>query len=241
MIYSTSGLKAPAVPQLRFTRFLSHFSLMNECEVTQSCLTLCNPMDCSLPGASVHGIFQARVLQWVAISFSRGSSQPRDWTWVSRIADRHFTIWATREAQAACWGWPYIGCLQCPDLALVAPSSVLPLLMGSDDSLVPSELQLQFQPRNKSQNQALGRHLCFPERACSLCPGWPPASVLHPTIPQRVRTLLRGPGPCSTPREPPASSPDWALRPGCQLRFSPQLLEPGEVAVWEQTTSAGLC
>ena len=47
-------------------------------EVTQSCPTLCNPMDCSLPGSSVRGIFQARVLEWVAISFSRGSSQPRE-------------------------------------------------------------------------------------------------------------------------------------------------------------------
>ena len=44
---------------------------------------LCNPMDCSLLGSSVHGIFQARVLEWVTISFSRGSSQPRGWTWVS--------------------------------------------------------------------------------------------------------------------------------------------------------------
>ena len=50
----------------------------SESEVTQSCPTLCDPMDCSLPGSSVHGIFQARVLKWVAISFSRGSSQPRD-------------------------------------------------------------------------------------------------------------------------------------------------------------------
>ena len=53
------------------------------------------PYDCSLPGSSVHGIFQARVLEWVAISFSRGSSWPRDWTQVSHIAGRHFTIWAT--------------------------------------------------------------------------------------------------------------------------------------------------
>ena len=67
-------------------------------EVAQSCLTLCNPMDCSLPGSMVHGIFQARILEWAAISFSRGSSQPRDQTWVSCIADRCFTIWATREA-----------------------------------------------------------------------------------------------------------------------------------------------
>ena len=63
-------------------------------EVAQSCLTLCDPMDCSLPGSSVHGIFQAIVLEWIAISFSRGSSQPRDWTRVSRIVDRRLTIWA---------------------------------------------------------------------------------------------------------------------------------------------------
>ena len=50
----------------------------SESEVAQSCLTLCDPMDCSLPGSSVHGILQARILEWVAISFSRGSSQPRD-------------------------------------------------------------------------------------------------------------------------------------------------------------------
>ena len=66
-------------------------------EVAQSCLTLCDPMDCSLPGSSVHGIFQATVLEWIAISFSRGSSQPRDWTQVTHIVDRRFTIWATRE------------------------------------------------------------------------------------------------------------------------------------------------
>ena len=50
------------------------------CLVTQSCLTLCNPLDCSPPGSSVHGIFQARTLEWVAISSARGSSWPRDWT-----------------------------------------------------------------------------------------------------------------------------------------------------------------
>ena len=52
-------------------------------------------MDCSPPGSSVHGIFQARILEWVAISFSRGSSRPRDWTPVSRMAGRHFNLWAT--------------------------------------------------------------------------------------------------------------------------------------------------
>ena len=55
-------------------------------EVAQSCPTLCNPIDCSLPGSSIHRVLQARVLEWVAISFSR-SSQPRDWTRVSHIVD----------------------------------------------------------------------------------------------------------------------------------------------------------
>ena len=54
--------------------------------VTQSCLTLCEPMDCSLPGHPVHEIFQARILEWVAISYSKGSSQPRDRTHVSRVS-----------------------------------------------------------------------------------------------------------------------------------------------------------
>ena len=54
--------------------------------VTQSCLILCDPMDCSPPGFSVHGILQARILEWVAIPFSRGSSRPRDRTLISFIA-----------------------------------------------------------------------------------------------------------------------------------------------------------
>ena len=66
--------------------------------IIQLCLTLCDPMDSSLPGSSVHEIVQARVLEWVAISFSRGSSWPRDQAQVSCIAGRYFTIWATREA-----------------------------------------------------------------------------------------------------------------------------------------------
>ena len=59
--------------------------------VAQSCPTLCIPMDCSSPASSAHGILQVRILEWVVISFSRGSSRPRDWTWVSCIAGRFFT------------------------------------------------------------------------------------------------------------------------------------------------------
>ena len=73
-------------------------------EVARSCLTLCDPVDYSLPRSSVHGIFQARVLEWVAISFSRGSSWPRDRTLVYCIAGRLFTVWATWEVHFALGG-----------------------------------------------------------------------------------------------------------------------------------------
>ena len=65
--------------------------------VAQSCLTLCNTMVCSSPGSSVHGTVEARILKWVAIPFFRESSQPRDWTWVSCLAGRFLTSWATRK------------------------------------------------------------------------------------------------------------------------------------------------
>ena len=65
--------------------------------VAQLCPTLCDPMDGSPQDSSVHGIFQARILEWIAISFSRVSSRPRDWNWVSCTAGRFFTIWAMRE------------------------------------------------------------------------------------------------------------------------------------------------
>ena len=67
-----------------------------EGEVAQSCPTLCDPMDCNLLGFSVHGILQARTLEWIAISFSKGSSRPRDRTRVSCIGGRRFNFWATR-------------------------------------------------------------------------------------------------------------------------------------------------
>ena len=65
--------------------------------VIQSCSTLCDSVDCSLPGSSAHGILQANILEWVAISFSRESSQLMDWTWVSHIAGRFFILWVTRD------------------------------------------------------------------------------------------------------------------------------------------------
>ena len=68
--------------------------------VAQSCPTLCDPVDCSPPDSSVHRIFQAKILEWRAISFSKRSSRPRDRTWVSGTAGRFFTIWATEEAKS---------------------------------------------------------------------------------------------------------------------------------------------
>ena len=64
----------------------------NKKRVAQPCLTLCNPMDYSLPGSSVHGLLVTRILEWVTISFSQGSSQPKDRTRFSCIANSFFTV-----------------------------------------------------------------------------------------------------------------------------------------------------
>ena len=75
----------------------------------QSHLILCDPMDCSLPGSSVHGIFPARILEWVAIYSSKGSSQPRDQTHISFIASSFFTCWTIRRGQS--WrAWQQFHC-----------------------------------------------------------------------------------------------------------------------------------
>ena len=108
-----SGLPLPS-PKILYTI---------ESEVTQLCPTLCGPMDCSLPGSSVHRIFQAIVLEWIAISFSSGSSWPRDRTWVSRIVDRRFTIWATS-------GVPFPTLRHLPDPGVKPASLVSPALAG---------------------------------------------------------------------------------------------------------------
>ena len=80
---------------LIITLYTFNFTMLyvNWVKVTQSCPTLCDPID-----YMVHGILQARILEWVAFPFSRGSSQPRDRIQVSRIAGRFFTSWAIREA-----------------------------------------------------------------------------------------------------------------------------------------------
>ena len=87
------GIEAGS-PALQADDFIreAQFTCESESEATQSCPTLGNPMVYSLPGSSIHRIFQTRVLEWSAIAFSRGSSQPRDQTRVSHIAGRSFTI-----------------------------------------------------------------------------------------------------------------------------------------------------
>ena len=90
-------------------------------------------MDCSLPRSSAHGIFQARVLEWVAISFSRGSSKPRDQIQVSHTAGRFFTIWATREAQEYWSGYPILSSQDLPNPEIEPGSPALQV-----DSFKPS-------------------------------------------------------------------------------------------------------
>ena len=90
-----SWLQSPSAVILEPPKIKSLTVEVQWSEVTQSCPNLCDHMDCSPPGSSVHGILQARMLEWVAISVSRGSSRPRDWTQVSRIAGRRFNLWAT--------------------------------------------------------------------------------------------------------------------------------------------------
>ena len=97
--FKVSGIK----PSVLYTLRIRYVILNKYCVylVTQSCLTLCHPLDCSPPDSTVHGTFQARTLEWVAISFCRGSSQPRDQTQVScvsYIASRFFTYWAIGKA-----------------------------------------------------------------------------------------------------------------------------------------------
>ena len=107
--FSDSQTLAPAPPAV-WTAFLllssepfNFLFLISVCVVcvlvAQLYPTLCDPMDCAPQAPLVHGIFQARVLEWVAISFSRASSQPRDRIQILCIAGRFFTVWATREVK----------------------------------------------------------------------------------------------------------------------------------------------
>ena len=128
--------------------------------VTQSCLTLCDPMDCIPPGSSVHGILQARILEWVAIPFSGRSSQLRDWTQVSCIASRFFTTEPElgRKEGRALRNWCFQtvvlektieSSLDWKDIKLVNPkSNQLWIFIGSTDA--EAEALILWPPNEKS-------------------------------------------------------------------------------------------
>ena len=114
-------------------RFIPRYFIFSDTmlmvKVSQTCPTLCDPMD-----SIAHGILQARILEWVAFSFSRGSPQPRNQTQVSRIAGGLFTSWATREAQEYWSGYGIISWIFLPAISLLVyrnakPSSVLILYL----------------------------------------------------------------------------------------------------------------
>ena len=104
--------------------------------------TLGDAMDCSPPGSSVHGILQARILEWVAIPYSRRSSWPRNWTQVSSIAGRFFTEWAMWEAQNSSW----VSIKKCPLPIYELPSFFKPPTCSSHDKLQFSERLGTFSP-----------------------------------------------------------------------------------------------
>ena len=130
--------------------YLSQWFSKWKCYSAQSYVILCDPTDCSPPGSSVHGILQARIQEWVANPFYRGSSPPRDQTQVSCIAGRFFTIWATREVHKEGWA-PKIWCfwtvvlektlespLDSKEIKPVNPKVNLPwIFTGSTDAEAP--------------------------------------------------------------------------------------------------------
>ena len=112
----------------------------------QSCLTLCNPMGCSPPDFSVHEILQARILEWVAMPSSRGSSQPRDQTQVSHIVGGFFTIWFSSVqllSHVRLFATPWIAAHQ---TSLSITNSWSPPKLMSIESVMPSNHIILYPP-----------------------------------------------------------------------------------------------
>ena len=110
-----------------------------------------HPIDCSPPGSSVYGILQARILEWIAFPFSRGSFQPRDPSQVSCFVGRFFTIWATREVVFSIviiqslylsWNWKFVP-FDC--LCLISPSTYSPPLASTKLSFFSYEILFVFE------------------------------------------------------------------------------------------------
>ena len=118
--------------------FVSQHCSVRACSVTELCLTLCNPVDCSPLGSSVHGILQARMLEWVSMPSSRGSSWPRDGTRVSCVScTGRWVLYCCTT-----WRWPLISSTS--PFPLLAPFSAfflvivnMTVLLSSDDSVFP--------------------------------------------------------------------------------------------------------
>ena len=145
--------------------------------VFQSCPTLCDPMDCSPPGSSVHGILQAWILEWVACPFSRGSSQPRDWTRVSCIAGRFFTMWTTRETRTLQYTTPKL---------TLGTSGVTPPVQASTSCFpfLPKNGSVSWQSLSRGQLVATQNFLTTNDQHILPWPGqWtPPSGVLLVTV-----------------------------------------------------------
>ena len=115
--------------------------------VTQLCPILCDPMDNTPPGFSAHGIFQARILEWVAIPFSRGCSWPRDRTRVSHSAGRFFTVWATREALL------HIYICNCQYSIILTYKNGHFMWFNLIQRILPSQFYKDHQPKRKKNGQ----------------------------------------------------------------------------------------
>ena len=155
-------------------------SLFHLVLVTQLYPTLCDPMDCSPPGSSVHGILQARILAWVAIQFLRGSSWPRSQTRVSRIAGRFFTVYHNRFISSN-WRSNY-SFQACGKHSVFLPDSSLPqqLLVARDfQAHIESETACHsclssFQFSHSVVSNSLGLH--GPQHARLPCPSSTPGA-----------------------------------------------------------------
>ena len=153
--------------------------------IIQLCLTLCDPMDCSPPSSSLHGIFQAIILEWVAIPFSRRSSWPKDQTRVSCIVGRFFTIWVTKEAKEK---YVFAKEKNKEGISIKGPACVkAPSSDGSWNVLSPEAVKLCWRAhlkvgRSRRQGQAESWELllrCWRKRQewtceiCDLASAWP--------------------------------------------------------------------
>ena len=196
-------------------------------EDAQSSPTLCNPMDCI-----VHGILQARILEWVAFPFSRGSSQPRDQTQVSRIAGRFFTSCATRGAQEDCGGWCIPFPADLPDPGIELGSSALqvdslpiqlsgkPILLGKVCIICFTTCQEAFNKRlpvccfgsvrNPLQFSSVAQsHLTLCDPMNRSTPGLP----VHHQLPEFTQTHAHGVGDAIQPSRPLSSPSPPAPNP----------------------------